>query len=311
MSQSQLPMRALPKVNPREELDNRLEWFREARFGMFIHWGLYALPAGEWAGETGHGEWIQYTAGISGPEYERLASDFHPIKFDAKECVSVAREAGMKYIVITAKHHDGFCMFDSQLTDYDIVDATPYGRDPMKELAEECRRQGIKLCFYYSVKDWHHPESPTLYTRRTRQNPEGFHGFPKKTADFQKYLDYLQGQVPGLLTAYAQVGILWFDWYGDAFRKDSEIRKAQEIVSMIHMLQPHCLINNRFGGIGADYGTPEQQIPGGSQKTAFEVCMTMNNHWGYNKNDNAWKDVRTVIFNLCDIASKGATTCST
>jgi alpha-L-fucosidase len=196
-------------------------------------------------------------------------------------------------------------MFDSQLTDYDIVDATPYGRDPMKELAEECRRQGLKLCFYYSVKDWHHPEYPTLYTRRTKDHPEGFHGFPNPSADYQEYLDYLQGQVRELLTNYGPVGIVWFDWYGDAFEVEAEVKRAREVVEMIHELQPQCLINNRFGGIGADYGTPEQQIPGGQQATAFEVCMTMNRHWGYNQYDNDWKDARTIVFNLCDIASKG------
>jgi alpha-L-fucosidase len=271
---------------------------------MFIHWGLYAVPAGEWGGQKNHGEWIQYSAGIPGPEYVKLAAQFNPIRFDAKEWVSLAKEAGMKYMVITAKHHEGFAMYDSQLTNYDIVDATPYGRDPMKELAEECRRQGITLCFYYSVKDWHHPEYPTLYTRREKQHPDGFHGFPNPEADYQKYFDYLQGQVRELLTNYGPIGIIWFDWYGDAFEKESEVQRAEEVVSMIHELQPQCLINNRFGA-GADYGTPEQQIPGGRQATAFEVCMTMNRHWGYNKNDDDWKDARTIVFNLCDIASKG------
>jgi len=290
---------------PQSEDDSRLEWFREARFGMFIHWGLYAALAGEWDGKTNYGEWIQYQAGIPGPEYVKLASEFNPVQFNAKEWVSVAKEAGMKYMVITAKHHEGFCMYDSELTDYDIVEATPYGRDPMKELAEECRRQGIKFCFYYSVKDWHHSEYPTLYTRRSKSHPDGYHGFPNPAADYQKYLDYLQGQVRELLTNYGPIGIIWFDWYGDAFEVPAEVQRAEEVVSMIHELQPQCLINNRFGGVGADYGTPEQQIPGGQQKTAFEVCMTMNHHWGYNKRDSDWKDARTVIFNLCDIASKG------
>ena len=286
-------------------VQDRLAWFREARFGMFIHWGLYAVPAGEWDGKTTHGEWIQYQSSIPGAEYEKLAGRFNPVEFDAGKWVSTAKAAGMKYMVITAKHHEGFAMYDSQLTDYDIVDATPYGRDPLKELAEECRRQGILLCFYYSVQDWHHPEYPTLYTRRDQQHPEGFHGFPNPEADFLKYMDFLQGQVRELLTSYGPVGIIWFDWYGDAFETEAELERARKVVAMIHELQPECLINNRFGGIGADYGTPEQQIPGGRQATAFEVCMTMNRHWGYNRHDNDWKDPRTIVWNLCDIASKG------
>ena len=146
----------------RSEREARLNWFREAKFGMFIHWGLYAVPAGEWNGRTDYGEWIQYQAGITGPQYEKFAASFNPVKFNAKQWVAIAKEAGMKYLVITAKHHEGFAMYDSQLTDYDIVDATPFGRDPMKELAKECKREGITFCFYYSVKDWHHPEYPTL-----------------------------------------------------------------------------------------------------------------------------------------------------
>jgi alpha-L-fucosidase len=284
---------------------DRLQWFREARFGMFIHWGLYAVPAGEWNGKTDYGEWIQFSANIPGPEYVKLAAKFNPVKFNAREWVTAAKDAGMKYLVITAKHHEGFAMYDSKLTDYDIVDATPYKRDPMKELAAECARQGVRFCFYYSVKDWRHPEYPTLYTRRTKDHPDGFHGFPKADADFMKYLDYMQGQLRELMTNYGPIGTLFFDWYGDAFEDERERKRGQEIVDMIHKLQPDILINNRLAGIGADYGTPEQEIPGGREAKPFEVCMTLNRHWGYNKNDHDWKDARTIVFNLCDIASKG------
>jgi len=295
---------AKPKAREASGAD-RHQWFREAKFGMFIHWGLYALPAGEWNGKTDHGEWIQYSANIPGPEYVRLAAKFNPVKFNAAEWVSAAKDAGMKYMVVTAKHHEGFAMYDSKLTDYDIVDATPYKRDPMKELAAECARQGVKFCFYYSVKDWHHPEYPTLYTRRTKEHPDGFHGFPKPDADFMKYLDYMQGQLRELMTNYGPIGTLFFDWHGDAFEDERERKRGQEIVDMIHALQPGILINNRLAGIGADYGTPEQEIPGGQEAKPFEVCMTLNRHWGYNKNDHDWKDARTIVFNLCDIASKG------
>jgi alpha-L-fucosidase len=285
----------------------KLEWFQEAKFGLFIHWGLYSVPAGEWNGRKNYGEWIQYSANIPGEEYEKLAKQFNPVRFIAKEWVSMAKQAGMKYIVITAKHHEGFCMFDSKLTNYDIVDATPYGKDPMKALAEECRKQGLKLCFYYSIKDWHHPQFPVKYTYHTKQYPEGFHGFPNRDADYKKYFAYLEGQVKELLTNYGDIGIIWWDWSGPAFDPDELQNRemALALVDSIHKWQPKCLINNRMGGIGADYGTPEQEIPGGSQSTAFEVCMTLNGSWGYNKADTTFKSADEVISNLVDIASKG------
>jgi alpha-L-fucosidase len=213
----------------------------------------------------------------------------------------------MKYIVITTKHHEGFCMFDSKLTNYDIVDATPYGKDPMKELAEECKKQGLKLCFYYSVKDWHHPDYPVKYTYHEKNHPEGFHAFPKGDGDYEKYFAYLQGQVKELLTNYGDVGIIWWDWSGSAFAPNEvkNRKMAMALVDSIHKWQPGTLINNRMGGIGADYGTPEQNIPGGNQSNAFEVCMTLNGAWGYSKTDTSYKSTATVISNLVDIASKG------
>ena len=286
---------------------SRLDWFHQAKFGMFIHWGLYAVPAGEWNGKTTYGEWIQYGADIPGKEYVKFAGKFNPVKFNAKEWVSLAKDAGMKYLVITSKHHEGFCMYDSKLTEYDIIDATPYGKDPMKALAKECKKQGIKLCFYYSVKDWHHENYPLEYTYFSKPHPDGYVGFPNKNKpDYKKYFAYLEGQVKELLTRYGPIGIIWFDWHGEALSPGQEENRAmaQAVVDSIHKWQPECLINNRFG-VGADYGTPEQEIPGGIQKQAFEVCMTLNDHWGYNKHDDHWKSAEQVIYNLCDIASKG------
>ena len=285
--------------------EDRFKWFREASYGVFIHWGVYAMPGSEWKGTKGGAEWLQMRHQIPNAEYSQLAGQFNPVDFNAEEWVGLAKDAGMQYLVITTKHHDGFCMFDSKLTDYNIVKATPFGRDPMKELSRACEKAGIKLCFYYSVKDWHHPEYPTLYTRRTPEQPEGFHGEPNPDADYHKYLDYLEGQVSELLTNYGPVGLIFFDMDHNGPAEPENRERAEKVVETIHRLQPDCLINNRFGGIGADYGTPENYIPGGQLGSPFEVCMTLNNSWGFNKHDHNWKDAKTVVQNLADIRSKG------
>lgn len=279
--------------------DERMRWWREAKFGMFIHWGLYSVPAGAWKGKTNYAEWIMKNANIPSSQYEKFAAQFNPEEFDAEEWVRVAKDAGMKYLVITSKHHDGFSMYDTALTDYNIVDATPFGRDPMKELAPACREAGLKFCFYYSIPDWHHRQFPAKYSQG------GFHGDPNPNADLDKYVEYMKGQVRELLTNYGPIGILWFD-SGGSFRgyDIAKLIHAQEIIDMIRDLQPECIINNRLG-LPADYGTPEQRIPGGQSEHDFEVCMTLNDHWGYNKNDDNWKEAPEVIHKLTDIASKG------
>ena len=277
---------------------DRLAWFNEAKFGLFIHWGPYAVPAGEWGGKSDYGEWIMLQADVPVDEYEGLARGFNPVKFDAAEWVRLAKEAGMKYMVITAKHHDGFAMYDSKLTDYDIVDFTPFKRDPIKELSEESRKAGINFSVYYSIVDWHHPEFPARYSQIRRQFPQGYHGRPNPDADVAKYADYQMGQVRELLTHYGDIGILWFDGGGSFRNRDRKaLLKGEELVRMIHELQPRTLINNRLG-FGSDYGTPEQSIPSGPLGTAFEVCMTLNRHWGYNKNDDDWKSAKTAPTNM-------------
>src|SRR4051794_7482450 len=185
----------------------RLKWFTEARLGMFIHWGLYSIPAGQWPGRTStrRGEWIMQEEDIPSADYEKLAAQFNPVKFDAKAWVAVAKAAGFKYLVITTKHHDGFCLFPSKLTTYDIADATPFKRDPIKELANACHDAGIIFCVYYSLADWHHPEFPAQYSQH------GFHGAPNPNADIAKYADYMRGQVRELLSNYGPIGIVWFD----------------------------------------------------------------------------------------------------
>jgi alpha-L-fucosidase len=292
----------------------RMKWFSDARLGMFIHWGLYAVPAGQWPGRenTGRAEWIMLQEAIPSAEYEKLAPQFNPVKFDAKAWVAVAKAAGMKYIVVTSKHHDGFSMYDSKISPYNIVAATPFKRDPLKELAAACQEAGIVFCVYYSIADWHYPDSPAEYSQRWRdpvtnkQDPaRGFHGDPKPGADVKKYDAYMRAQVRELLTGYGPVGIVWFDG-GGSFRMDNraEVLEADKMAAMIHELQPATLINNRLG-VAADYGTPEQRIPGGKTVEPFEVCMTLNGHWGYNRFDDKWKSPATVVRNIADIVSKG------
>ena len=289
---------AVADDNPPAPAD-RLAWFRQAKFGMFIHWGIYSVPAGEWNGKTGYAEWFQLETQMPGSEYEKFAEQFNPTQFDAAKWVAIAKDAGMKYIVITSKHHDGFCMFDTQLTDYNIVKRTPWHHDPMHELADATRAAGLKFCFYYSVPDWHNPDFPARYSQH------GFHGNPNPDADLEKYVEYVKGQVRELLTNYGPISILWFDG-GGSFKGADRVKlmHAQEIIDEIHQLQPDCLVNNRIG-LPGDYGTPEQKIPGKRSDTPFEVCMTLNDHWGYNKADHHWKSSRTIIQNLADIASKG------
>jgi alpha-L-fucosidase len=279
--------------------DARMAWFRDAKFGMFIHWGIYSVPAGEWKGKTSYAEWFQLQTKMPCEQYDKYAAEFNPVKFNARHWAKTAKEAGMKYLVITSKHHDGFSMFDTKFSDFNIVGSTPYKRDPMKELAAACRDEGIKFCFYYSIADWHNPDSPAQYSQR------GFHGNPKADADVAKYADYMRNQVHELLTGYGPIGILWFDG-GGAFKSPdrAKLLKADEMVKMIHETQPDCLINNRLGA-GSDYGTPEQFIPAGGAKEPFEVCMTLNGHWGYNKADHNWKSTSTLVRNLVDIVSKG------
>ncbi len=263
----------------------RTAWFREAKFGMFIHWGLYAVPAGVWKGKEidGIGEWIMNNAKIPIPEYEPLAKEFNPVKFDAKAWARVAKDAGMRYMVITSKHHDGFSMFKTALAPYNIVDATPYGKDPMKPLSEACRAAGLKFCFYHSILDWHHPDQQT---------------------DFPKYVDYMKGQLKELVTQYGPLGILWFDgqWVGPWTDQD-----GRDLYAYVRGLQNDIIINNRVGRGGpGDYETPEQSIPAGAIKgRLWETCMTLNDTWGFKKNDHHWKPAAEVVQKLADIASKG------
>ncbi len=285
----------------------RMRWFSEARFGMFIHWGLYAVPAGEWKGGKDHGEWIMETGKIPVSEYETFAARFNPVKFNAAEWVALARVAGMKYMVITSKHHDGFALYPSALTDW-CIKSTPFQRDPLKELADACRKQDLVFCFYHSIMDWRHPD----YAQRRAWNDKA-----TGTPDMDRYVGFLKGQLKELLTNYGPIGILWFD---GEWEQPWTHERGVDLYHYVRGLQPRIIVNNRVGKGRAgmmgmdqgaervgDYGTPEQEIPpaGFGPGVDWESCMTMNNHWGYNQYDQNWKSAETLIRNLVDCASKG------
>jgi alpha-L-fucosidase len=293
-----LPATAADQSGPQEtqtQRDARMKWWREARFGMFIHWGVYSVPAGTYNGKeiSGIGEWIMHNGKIPVATYRQYAKQFNPVKFDADEWVAIAKDAGMKYIVITSKHHDGFGMFDSKATDWCITKATPFGRDPLKELAAACQKNGIKLGFYYSqAQDWNHPGGAAA----------GGHWDKAQDGSMDEYLDKIAvPQVREILSNYGPIAVLWWDTPVNMTKE-----RADKLLPLLK-LQPGIIWNNRLGGgYKGDTETPEQFIPPtGYPGRDWETCMTMNRTWGYKSYDNNWKPVETLIRNLVDIASKG------
>ena len=299
----------------KEDFDERMAWWRDAKFGMFIHWGPYAVPAGVYKGkEIDHiGEWIMNDAHIPIKEYEGYAKQFNPTKFDATSWAKLMKEAGMKYVVITSKHHDGFGLWDSKVSDYDIVDFSPYGKDILKQLAAACKKEGIRFGLYHSIMDWHHPQAQAIHepnynvwkTDTIASNPE-----------FQTYVqDYLKVQLKELVDNY-DPAILWFDgeWIPAYTHED-----GLDIYPYLRNLKPDILINNRVdkgrqGLMGmndnklnyvGDFGTPEQEILETTSTMDWESCMTMNDTWGFKKNDHNWKSGKTLVTNLVDVTAKG------
>jgi alpha-L-fucosidase len=278
----------------------RMEWWRDARFGMFIHWGLYSEAAGYWNGQptSGAGEWIMTDMGIPRAQYETLAPHFDPVKFDADQWAEAAHNAGMKYLVITSKHHEGFCMFKTAATDYNVVDATPWHQDPLAALSKACRRHGIKFCVYYSIMDWHSPDQAPA-------NPDPNHPAYNPTSFIpgrkEAYIQYMKTELAELITQY-HPALIWFDgqWMNGWTDED-----GQQLYRYLRTLDPKLIINNRVKGAG-DYETPEQYIPpNGLPGHDWETCMTMNDTWGYKRDDHDWKSTQTLIRNVVDIASKG------
>jgi alpha-L-fucosidase len=272
----------------------RLAWFKEAKFGLFIHWGIYAIPAGEWKGRRipGIGEWIMNRAKIPVREYEQLAKQFNPVKFNADEWVQLVKDAGMKYIVITSKHHDGFALYDSKVTKYDVVDATPFKRDILKELVAACRKQNMPLGFYYSQsQDWHDPNGAG----------NNWDFGPEDKKDYDKYLrEKAEPQVKELLTEYGPVALVWFDT-----PRMMEGDRAKRFTRIVRELSPKTLIDGRLGEPGDYVTTGDNVIPANVQNTAWEVPATINHTWGYKTYDHDWKSPGTIIFKLVDIVSKG------
>ena len=273
----------------------RLEWFRDARFGMFIHWGIYAVPAGEWKGKKidGLGEWIMNRAKIPVNEYEQLAAQFNPVKFNADEIVRLAKNAGMKYIVITSKHHDGFAMYHSQVSKYNIYDATPFKRDALKELADAAQKAGIKLGFYYSqTQDWHEPDAVG--------NDWDFPDDTKK--NFQKYLDEkVKPQVTEILSNYGPIGLIWFDTPRNITKEQS-----QQLVDLVHRIQPDTLVSGRVGhGLGDYDSAGDNQISRARAERIWETPVTINDTWGFKSYDHNWKPVPILIRQLVQVISQG------
>ena len=274
--------------------------FRDARFGMFIHWGVYS--------QLGQGEWVMENRGIPAATYEWLASAFNPVKFDAHEWVSLAKAAGARYITITSRHHDGFSMFATKATRYNIVDWTPFARDPMKELAAECQRQGLELFFYYSQLDWHHPDYwPRGRTGHATARPE--------SGDWNRYLDFIDSQLAELLTNYGPIGGIWFDGMWD--KPDADWR-LERTYALIHRLQPSALIvpNHHKAPLpGEDVQTFEQDLPGANTAgfntreiglLPLETSLTMNESWGFNITDRRFKSTRDLIGYLVRAAGNDA-----
>jgi alpha-L-fucosidase len=284
------------------------EWFQNAKYGMFIHWGVYSTMAG--GGDYGIAEWIMNQKQIPIAQYENLASFFNPVYFNPAEWVSVAKAAGMKYITITSKHHDGFAMFDSKVSDWDIVDRSPYGKDILKMLKQECDKQGIKLFFYHSQLDWHHPD---YYPRGN--TGRGYTGRPE-SGDWNKYIDYMNAQLTELLTNYGDIGGIWFDGMWDKWDADWQLDKTY---AMIHKLQPGTLIGSNHHKIpfpGEDFMMFERDLPGqntmGFNQTSIEMslplemCETMNDSWGYNIKDRRFKSTKQLIQTMVRAAGYGA-----
>jgi alpha-L-fucosidase len=291
--------------NRYDDRQNRTEWFREARFGMFIHWGIYAIPA--------RGEWVRNQEKMTLEDYQAYFDSFDPIDYNPKEWAKIAKQAGMKYVVLTAKHHDGFCLFDSKYTDYKATN-TPAKRDLIREYVDALREEGLKIGFYYSLIDWHHKDYPVVGNHPMVGN-KAFEE-QKKNYNWKNYTDYMYNQVEELVTNYGKIDILWFDYsFGDY---KGEKWEATKLINMVKKYQPQIIIDNRLGGNmetehpeiwAGDFEGPEQIIPSETildelgRPIPWESCITLNTAWGYKK-DNNYKSATDIIRTLVNCVSK-------
>ncbi|MFC4305066.1 alpha-L-fucosidase [Cohnella boryungensis] len=295
-----------------EQRTDRTRWFLNDRFGMFIHWGLYAIPA--------RGEWVRSTERLSIEDYQPYFDEFNPVRYNPREWAKKAKAAGMKYAVLTAKHHDGFCLFDSKLTDYKATN-TKAGRDLVREFVDAFREEGLKVGLYFSLIDWYHPDYPAYGDRiHPMRDDEAFRRDP---ATFDRYLDYMHGQVRELLTNYGKLDLMWFDYSYDEMI--GEKWRATELMETIRSLQPHIIVDNRLDASGeeggsiyskepsfysGDFASPEQIIPpsgvvdDNGNSIPWEACITLNNNWGYAAADKTYKTAKTVIRKLVECVSK-------
>lgn len=279
-----------------------MQWWKDAKFGMFVHWGLYSVTAGQWKGKPSKGnEHFMLYERIPVKEYAKIADDFNPVKFNADAWVKGAKEAGMKYVVFTSKHHDGYAMYDSKVSDYNIVKTTKWHRDPVKELALACKKYGLKLGLYYSLgRDWEDPDVPTNWPEKAgRSNTWDFPNEDGKV--FAKYFERkVKPQIKELLSNYGPISIIWFDT-PELISKPESL----ELEQFIHKLQPNCIINSRIGNGLGDYLVSEQQISASKMTKPWEACITMSGKWSYNRYDNAWKSPELLIRQLVEIVCKG------
>lgn len=296
-----------------EEYEQRMRWYRDARFGMFIHWGLYAIPA--------RGEWVRSTEQMPEEDYMPYFREFDPVDYDPRKWAKAAKNAGMKYVILTAKHHDGFCLFDSAYTDFKSTN-TALGRDIVADFVEAVRAEGLKVGLYFSLLDWHHPDYPHYQDKNHPMRHNSAYG--NEGRNFDRYLDYMHAQIREICTNYGKLDILWFDFSYDNMR--GETWRASELADMVRTLQPGVIIDNRLEVSGEGYGSlaacdptpyhgdfvsPEQMIPpNGIQDAAgkdlyWEACVTMNGHWGYHGTDRYFKPAPMLIKKLVECVSKG------
>ncbi len=296
----------LPDETPEQKAE-RMKWWTDARFGMFIHWGLYALPARH--------EWVKRYERMTNDEYEKYFSLFNPDLFDPHEWAKMAKEAGMKYAVITTKHHEGFCMFDSEYTDYKVTN-TPYGKDIIKEWVEAFREEGLGVGFYYSLLDWHHPD----YTidRNHPQSASSDDEYDKLNdgRDMDNYRKYIKNQVRELLTNYGKIDIIWLDYSFPTGKhgKDRDDWDSENLLKMVRELQPGIIVNDRLDLLdeegGWDFTTPEQYKVSkwperNGKRVPWETCQTFSGSWGYYRDEMTWKDTRQLLVLLIESVSKG------